>query len=193
MPEMFVAIFMLSLLSAAMSTAAAQSHTMGTAIGYHFYQQGLMKGKSTASTVHVTKLGIAFTTLVWVILAYILPGSIIARATAMFMGLCIWSFLCPSNIGVLFWKRQQVPGATASLVIGSISSLFWLVFVHAKEAVPWNLPGNLWKSGFTCRHRASCRPHSGRNPSLLPCPYCGKPYDTQILARVPEEGLQAKV
>jgi solute:Na+ symporter, SSS family len=134
MPEMFVALFMLSLLSAAMSTAAAQFHTMGTAIGYDFYQQSLMKGKSRA-TVHVTRLGIASTILVSVILAYILPGSIIARTTAMFMGLCTSAFL-PLFIGALFWKRTTRAGATASLVIGSLSSLFWLTFVHAKEAVP---------------------------------------------------------
>jgi SSS family solute:Na+ symporter len=135
LPEMFVAVFMLSLLSAAMSTAAAQFHTMGTAIGYDVYQHGLMKGKSGVSTVHVTKMGIAFTILVAVILAYILPGSIIARATAMFMGLCTSAFL-PLYIGALFWKRTTKAGATASLVVGSISSLFWLVFIHAKEAVP---------------------------------------------------------
>jgi len=135
MPALFVAIFMLSLLSAAMSTAAAQFHTMGTAIGYDFYQNGLMKGKSSSSTVHVTKIGIAFTIVVAVILAYNLPVSIIARATAMFMGLCTSAFL-PLYIGALFWKRTTKAGATASLVIGSISSLFWLVFVHAKEAVP---------------------------------------------------------
>lgn len=134
MPEMFVALFMLSLLSAAMSTAAAQFHTMGTAIGYDVYQQSIMKGKSTA-TVHVTRLGIAFTILVAVVLAYILPISIIARATAMFMGLCTAAFL-PLFIGALFWKRTTKAGATASLIIGSLSSLFWLTFVHAKEAVP---------------------------------------------------------
>jgi len=134
MPEMFVALFMLSLLAAAMSTAAAQFHTMGTAIGYDVYQQSLMKGKSSA-TVHVTRLGIAFTILVSVVLAYILPISIIARATAMFMGLCTSAFL-PMFIGALFWKRTTKAGATASLVIGSLSSLFWLTFVHAKEAVP---------------------------------------------------------
>ena len=134
MPEMFVTLFMLSLLSAAMSTAAAQFHTMGTAIGYDVYQQSIMKGKSTA-TVHVTRIGITFTILIAVVLAYILPISIIARATAMFMGLCTSAFL-PLFIGALFWKRTTKAGATASLVIGTLSSLFWLTFVHAKEAVP---------------------------------------------------------
>ncbi|MDD4249216.1 MAG: sodium:solute symporter family protein, partial [Methanosarcina sp.] len=56
MPETFVALFMLSLLAAAMSTAAAQFHTMGTSIGHDFYQQGLMNGKSTGTAVHATKL-----------------------------------------------------------------------------------------------------------------------------------------
>ncbi|KKG10624.1 sodium:solute symporter [Methanosarcina sp. 2.H.T.1A.6] len=135
MPETFVALFMLSLLAAAMSTAAAQFHTMGTSIGHDFYQQGLMNGKSTGTAVHATKLGIAFTILVSVALAYILPVSIIARATAMFMGLCTSAFL-PLYMGALFWKRTTRAGATASLVVGSISSLFWLIFVHAKEAVP---------------------------------------------------------
>jgi SSS family solute:Na+ symporter len=134
MPEMFVALFMLCLLSAAMSTAAAQFHTMGTAIGYDVYQQSIMKGKST-TTVHVTRLGIAFTILVAIILAYILPGSIIARATAMFMGLCTAAFL-PLFIGALFWKRTTKTGASASLLVGSLTSLFWLTFIHAKEAVP---------------------------------------------------------
>lgn len=135
MPETFVALFMLSLLAAAMSTAAAQFHTMGTSIGHDFYQQGLMNGKSTGTAVHATRLGIAFTILVSVALAYILPVSIIARATAMFMGLCTAAFL-PLYMGALFWKRTTRAGATASLVVGSLSSLFWLVFVHAKEAVP---------------------------------------------------------
>jgi SSS family solute:Na+ symporter len=134
MPELFVAVFMRSLRSAAMSTAAAQFHTMGTAIGYDIYQQNIMKGKSTA-TIHVTRLGIVFTILVSVILAYLLPISIIARATAMFMGLCTAAFL-PLFIGALFWKRTTKAGATASLLVGSLSSLFWLTFVHAKEAAP---------------------------------------------------------
>ncbi len=135
MPELFVLFFMLSLLSAAMSTSGAQFHAMGTAIGHDFYQEGVKKGKSKGTTIHATRFGIAISILLSVILAYILPGSIIARATAMFMGLCTSAFL-PIYIGALFWKRITREGAIASLVIGSLSSLFWLTFVHAKEAVP---------------------------------------------------------
>lgn len=134
MPDFFVILFMLTLLSAAMSTLSSQFHTMGTSIGHDFYRQYLMKGKS-GKTVAITKLGIAVTILASVILAYGLPTSIIATATAIFFGLCTAAFL-PMYAGALFWKRMTREGAIASLIVGTFSSLFWLVFVHAKEAAP---------------------------------------------------------
>ena len=134
MPDFFVILFMLTLLAAAMSTLSSQFHTMGTAIGHDFYREYLMKGKS-GKTVTITKLGIAVTILASVVLAYILPVSIIASATAIFFGLCAAAFL-PMYAGALFWKRMTKEGAIASLIVGTFSSLFWLIFVHAKEAAP---------------------------------------------------------
>jgi len=132
MPDFFVVIFMLTLLAAAMSTLASQFHVMGTAIGHDFYREFIRKGK-IGFTVPLTRLGIMFTILLSVILAYTLPISIIARATAIFMGLCAAAFL-PMYIGALFWKKMSREGAVASLLVGTVSSLFWLTFVHAKEA-----------------------------------------------------------
>jgi len=117
-----------------MSTLSSQFHTMGTAIGHDFYREFLMKGNA-GNTVTVTKLGIIVTIIFSVILAYILPVSIIGRATAIFFGLCAAAFL-PMYIGALFWKRMTKEGAIASLIIGTFSSLFWLAFVHVKEAAP---------------------------------------------------------
>ncbi len=134
MPEIFVVLFMLVLLAAAMSTLSSQYHTMGTAIGHDLYRQFLKKGE-ISHTTNVTKIGIAFTILVSVVLAYTLPPSIIAPATSIFFGLCAAAFL-PMYIGALFWKRMTKEGAIASMVIGSISSLAWLALVHAKEAAP---------------------------------------------------------
>jgi len=132
MPEIFVILFMLALLAAAMSTLSSQFHTMGTAIGHDFYREYLKKGEY-GKTVTVTKIGIAITILASVVLAYILPISIIARATAIFFGLCAAAFL-PMYSGALFWKRMTKEGAIASLIVGTFSSLFWLTFVNAKEA-----------------------------------------------------------
>jgi SSS family solute:Na+ symporter len=134
MPSTFVVLFMLTLLAAAMSTLSSQFHTMGTSIGHDFYREFIKKGE-LGQTINITRAAIAFTILASVVLAYILPISIIARATAIFFGLCAAAFL-PMYTGALFWKRMTKEGAIASLLVGTFSSLFWLAFVHAKEAVP---------------------------------------------------------
>ncbi|WP_406669899.1 sodium:solute symporter family protein [Methanolobus sp. ZRKC4] len=132
MPDYFVIFFLLTLLAAAMSTLSSQFHTMGTAIGHDFYRQYLKKGE-LGQSINITRAGIAITIIASVILAYVLPISIIARATAIFFGLCAAAFL-PMYAGALFWKRMNRQGATASLLVGTFSSLLWLTFVHAKEA-----------------------------------------------------------
>ncbi|WP_319507305.1 sodium:solute symporter family protein [uncultured Methanolobus sp.] len=132
MPDYFVVFFLLTLLAAAMSTLSSQFHAMGTAFGHDFYREGIMKGK-IAKTINVTRVGIATTIMISVILAYILPPGIIARATAIFFGLCAAAFL-PMYSGAIFWKRMTREGAIASLLVGTFASLFWLTFVHAKEA-----------------------------------------------------------
>jgi SSS family solute:Na+ symporter len=132
MPDYFVIFFLLTLLAAAMSTLSSQFHTMGTAIGHDFYREFIMRGK-IGKTITITRAGIATTILISVVLAYILPIGIIARATAIFFGLCAAAFL-PMYTGALFWKRMNRQGATASLLVGTFASLFWLTFVHAKEA-----------------------------------------------------------
>lgn len=141
MPDYFIVFFMLTLLAAAMSTLSSQFHTMGTAVGHDIYHECIMKGKSDrvsdgltrGRTILFTRLGMGVTIIISVILAYILPLSIIARATAIFFGLCTAAFL-PMYAGALFWKRMNRQGAIASLIIGTFSSLFWLTFVHASEA-----------------------------------------------------------
>ncbi|WP_406661279.1 sodium:solute symporter family protein [Methanolobus sp. ZRKC3] len=132
MPDYFVIFFLLTLLAAAMSTLSSQFHTMGTAIGHDFYREFVMKGK-IGNTINITRLGIATTIVISVTLAYVLPIGIIARATAIFFGLCAAAFL-PMYSGAIFWKRMNRQGATASLLVGTFASLFWLTFVHAKEA-----------------------------------------------------------
>lgn len=132
MPDLFIIFFMLTLLAAAMSTLSSQFHNMGTAIGHDLYREYIMRGK-VGHTVAITKLGIVITIIMSVILAYILPAGVIARATAIFFGLTAAAFL-PMYAGGIFWKRMTKQGAIASLLVGAFSSTFWLTFVHAKEA-----------------------------------------------------------
>jgi SSS family solute:Na+ symporter len=134
MPGTFVVLFMLTLLAAAMSTLSSQFHTMGTSIGHDLYREFIKKGE-LGQTINITRAAIAFTILASVVLAYVLPISIIARATAIFFGLCAAAFL-PMYTGALFWKRMTKEGAISSLLVGTFSSLFWLAFVHKSEAAP---------------------------------------------------------
>mgnify|MGYP000111268338 CR=1 FL=1 len=131
MPKWFSFIFLFALISAAMSTLSSQFHTMGTAVGRDLIQQ--IKPKSNSVTV--TRLGIIVMISFSVSLAYAFneQPAIIARSTAIFFALCASIFL-PSYIAGLFWKRMTKKGAIASMLVGLISSSFWLVFVHFKEA-----------------------------------------------------------
>lgn len=129
LPQWFTYVFMLTLLAAAMSTLSGQFHAIGTAAGHDLYQK---------PSILVNRMGILVMLLVTVMLCYLLPGSIVAVATAIFFGICAATFL-PVYTAALFWKKVTTAGASASMVVGLVSSLFWMVFFHAKEATALGL------------------------------------------------------
>jgi len=133
MPVWFVYIFMLSLLAAAMSTSSSQFHAMGTAFGRDLFEKVILKGKQPQHTILLTRIGIIIMVLVTAILGKNLPISIIAIATSIFFGLCATTFL-PTFVGALFWKGMTRTGAIASMLIGFLGTVFWLLFVHKKES-----------------------------------------------------------
>jgi solute:Na+ symporter, SSS family len=138
MPAWFVYVFMLTLLSAAMSTSSSQFHTMGTAIGRDVVEKSILAGKPFKHTVGVTRIGILLGVLATVILGYKLPDSIIAIATALFFGLCANTFLPSYGLG-LFWKGMTRAGAISSMLVGFLGTSFWLLFIHQKEAAALGL------------------------------------------------------
>jgi len=142
MPSWFTAVFMITLLAAAMSTLSSQFHTMGSAFGRDFLEAGLkVKAKSSILT---NKIAMAFTILLSAFLAYLLPrffeqgSAIIAIGTAIFFGLCAATFL-PVYFGALYFKRISREAALACFWSGLLSSVFWLFFVHIKESKPLGL------------------------------------------------------
>jgi solute:Na+ symporter, SSS family len=136
MPKWFGLIFLLTLLSAAMSTLSSQFHTIGTAAGRDVYERLATPGKAggTDRTVHIVRIAILLGLVVAVIFGhYARGGYIIARATAIFFGLCASAFL-PSFIGGLFFKRMTRAAALASMSVGFGVTAFWLLFVKEAEA-----------------------------------------------------------
>jgi SSS family solute:Na+ symporter len=132
MPGWFGWLFLLTLISAAMSTLSSQYHVVGTSIGRDVYETYTGKhGKG----VGVTRMGIVIGIIIALMWSYYARsgGMIIARATAIFFGLCASSFL-PAYFGALFFKRATKAGAIASMITGFLVTTFWLAFVNAKEA-----------------------------------------------------------
>ena len=139
MPDIFVIIFMLALLAAAMSTLSSLFHTMGSALGHDLWTAR----KNLLPSLRANQIGCLFMIGVSVVVAYMLPGSIIARATAMFMGLCASAFL-PAYAHALYSETPSRRAAVASLVLGAAIWFLWTAFVHVKESAMLGLSGLLF-------------------------------------------------
>jgi len=142
LPSWFISFFFVTLLAAAMSTLSSQFHAMGTAFGRDVLEIGLKI--KTKNSVLINRLAMGTGILLSTLIAWALPRfysggtAIIATGTAIFFGLCAAAFL-PSYIGALYVKRASRAAAVACFISGVSVSLFWLLFIHAKEAVPLGL------------------------------------------------------
>jgi SSS family solute:Na+ symporter len=138
MPGWFGIVFLLTLLAAAMSTLSSQFHTLGTAAGRDVFERLTGGPKAgTNRTILIVRTAILIGLVVAVTLCYYAQQqqvlvSFIARATAIFFGLCAAAFL-PAFIGGLFSKRVTKAGAIASMIVGAAVTVFWLAYVKAAE------------------------------------------------------------
>jgi SSS family solute:Na+ symporter len=142
MPEWYTAVFMITLLAAAMSTLSSQFHTMGSAIGHDIMEKGMgMKSKKPVSVMRIAMLG---SILISTLTAYYLPtffkdgATIIVNGTSLFFGLCAGSFLAIYALG-LYWKGVTKAGAHAGFLSGLLVSLLIILFVFEKVSKPLGL------------------------------------------------------
>ena len=137
MPEIFVVVFMLVLLSAAMSTLSAILHTLGTTAGFDIWRYIKKRldreEKLGPPSLRANRVGTLIMLLLSFGYALLMDESIIMRATAMFMGLCAAAFM-PAFVHALFSKKPSAKAAKASLVVGAVSWFAWTAFVHIKES-----------------------------------------------------------
>ena len=134
LPEWFVYIFLLSLIAAAMSTISSQLHTQGTAFGVDIYSTLRDETKRKLDEVSISRVGILIAIILALIMAFSLPGSVVALGTSLFFEICAAAFL-PVFLGALYWKGITRLGAIAGILSGTFMSLFWLMFVFKKTAV----------------------------------------------------------
>jgi len=154
LPNWFSLVFLLTLLSAAMSTLSSQFHAMGTSIGRDVFHKLSSKHKGDPSVFYITKGGIVLAISLAVFIAWALPTffpeqgtAIIARGTALFFGVCAATFL-PAFISAIYWKGATKKGVVASMLTGLSVSVFWLLFIHAKEAKAFGLSQLLFNKPY---------------------------------------------
>jgi solute:Na+ symporter, SSS family len=190
MPQWFTALFMITLLSAAMSTLSSQFHAMGTSLGRDLYEQAL--GRSGNSLL-ITRTGVLFAILLSYALAWGLPyffeggTAIIARGTAIFFGICAAAFL-PMYFGAIYFRRMTLAGAYAGFFTGTVISLFWIFFIRINESRPLLL----CKTLFGVDSLAAGSLWAVVDPLViaLPAAIAATLLFNQLGSRVPDEHLQ---
>ncbi len=135
--DVFVSLFLLSLVCAAISTISALLHTIGAAGGYDLYtlyrnRKGSMKGDS--QSVNLNRLCIVVIMVLMVVYCYLMPKDIIAKATSVFMGMTAAALL-PAYFHALYSKNPNKKAAIASIAVGTCSYLFLALFINSGDSV----------------------------------------------------------
>jgi SSS family solute:Na+ symporter len=206
MPEWFSVLFMLTLISAAMSTLSSQFHVMGTSLGRDLVEES-MDRKKKGGGVFATRAGVLVGILVSVYLAYLMEAkfgktgtAIVARGTAIFFGLCACAFL-PMYVGALWSRTITKAAAIAGMLSGALSSLFWIVFVQEKASTALTICQKLFGTRSLAIHMENGKEifaHSGKmvwafvDPLLigLPIAIVVTVVVTLLTKKLPEEHLE---
>ena len=145
--DLFVSLFLISLISASVSTISALMHTIGAAGGYDIYSA--IMSRKEGKEVDVKSLGVnRSVTMVMMILVvlycYLMPSDIIAKATSVFMGMTAAALL-PAYVHALYCKNPNRKAAFNSVIAGSSVYLFWALFVNKGTSI--FLPVCKWLTG----------------------------------------------
>ena len=145
--DVFICIFLLTLLCAAISTLSALMHTIGTAGGHDIYT--ILKNRKSRSSedrqsLSVNRTVTAIVMVLVVVYCYLMPGDIIAKATSLFMGLTAAAML-PLMVYGLFAKKPKKNVAIASMTVGTVSYVFWALFINKGMSI--FLPICKWITG----------------------------------------------
>ena len=145
--DLFVSLFLISLISASVSTISALMHTIGAAGGYDVYSA--IMSRKEGKEVDVKSLGVnRSVTMVMMILVvlycYLMPSDIIAKATSVFMGMTAAALL-PAYVHALYCKNPNRKAALNSVIAGSSVYLFWALFVNKGTSI--FLPVCKWLTG----------------------------------------------
>ncbi|WP_101845010.1 sodium:solute symporter family protein [Halobacillus sp. Marseille-P3879] len=146
MPDWFVYLFTLSLISATISTVSSLIHVQAAAFSEDILGTLGFKGPLW-NKINPAKLGVIIGVILAVLLAYLLPGGVIAQATAFWFGICAAGFL-PSLVGAMFWKKATKRGAEASIIVGFLTSVLGFLFLKSSQSTAFGLSQALFGKDY---------------------------------------------
>ena len=146
--DVFVALFLLALICAALSTLSSLLHTMGSSVGYDIWRyirawrggvdnsMEVMAGKDRGlpKAMKASRIGTMLMMIIVVVITYYMPVSIIAKATAIFMGFTAATLL-PAYAYGIFYDSPSASAAKCSIVVGAIAWSLWAFFIHTSTSV----------------------------------------------------------
>jgi SSS family solute:Na+ symporter len=147
--DIFVSLFLLALICAAISTISALMHTIGAAGGHDLYtliRNRKTKSNEDAQSLNVNRSVTGIVMVLVVVYCYLMPSDIIAKATSLFMGMTAAALL-PAFAHGLYSKFPRKDAALASIITGTASYLIWTLFINASSSV--FLPICKWITGDT--------------------------------------------
>ncbi len=135
--DVFVSLFLVSLICASISTISGLMHTIGSAGGYDAFstiKSWKAKKDSDETSVNVNRIVTMVMMLIVVIYCYYMPSDIIAKATSVFMGLTAAALL-PAYVHAIYSKNPCRPAAIISIVAGTVSYMFWALFINSGTSI----------------------------------------------------------
>lgn len=136
--DFFICLFLLSLVCASISTISALMHTIGAAGGYDVYtllDNWKKKREQDSQNVRVNRCVTAVMMVLVVVYCYLMPAEIIAKATSLFMGMTAAALLPAFCHGLYAKKKVNRLAAVCSISVGTVSYLFWALFVNKSMSV----------------------------------------------------------
>ncbi len=135
--DVFISLFLLSLVCAAISTISALLHTIGAAGGYDLYtlfknHRGEFSGDS--QSINLNRAVIVVIMVLMVVYCYLMPKDIIAKATSIFMGMTAAALL-PAYFHGVYSKDPCRKAAIASMAAGTVSYLFLALFINSGTSI----------------------------------------------------------
>ena len=135
--EVFVCLFLLSLICACISTISALMHTIGVAGGYDLfsvYKNRKNKTVGDSQSINLNRAFIVVFMVLVVVYCYLMPKDIIAKATSIFMGITAAALL-PAYFHCLYSKRPNKKAAIVSIGVGSFVYMFDALFLNAGMSI----------------------------------------------------------